>query len=141
MKKLWNQFKEYMNIEIDQEVARIENAKALKIILLIGFLNSLLLVVMNLAVLGRVRYETVIGTILFLFFLAFSFINWPELKIGITIKMEIVISILMAPIAIVEYLPEAKQAAFLYLILIAVSGNDIHTQFVEFVICRNARAI
>ncbi len=120
MKKLWNQFIEYMNIEVDRDIARIENSKALKMILSVGVLNSFLLLLLNRIILGRLRYETIIGCCVFLFFLAFSYINWPDLKYGITLELEIVIMILMIPITIVEYLPEKEETAFLFLILLVL---------------------
>ncbi|MCR5402208.1 MAG: GGDEF domain-containing protein [Butyrivibrio sp.] len=118
VKRLWNQFKEYMNIEVDREVARVENSKALKMILTVGLLNSLLLIVLDKIVFDRVRYVALIGCCIFLFFLAFSYMNWPELKDGITIEVELVTLLMLVPVGIIEYLPKAEDAAFLYLILL-----------------------
>lgn len=120
MKKLWNQFIEYMNIGVDWDIAKTENTKALKIILLVGLLNSLFLIILNKIVIGRLAYEAIIGGCIFLFFLAFSRINWSGLEHAITLELELVILILMIPIAIVEYLPESKQCAFMYLILLVL---------------------
>ncbi len=125
MKRLWNQFKEYMNIEVDREIARAENTKALKMILLIGLLNSLLLLVLDWAVLGELRYGAILGSCLFLFFLAFSYINWPDLKYGITLELELVILGIMYPIVIIEYLPTVEQSAFLSLILMVLFPSVI----------------
>ncbi len=125
MKKLWNQFITYMNIEVDRDIARVENTKALKLILLVGVLNSFLLLILDTVILGRVRHGAIIGTCVLLFLMAFSFVNWPDLKYGITLELELVSMGMMIPIGIVEYLPEATDAAFLYLILLVLIPSMI----------------
>ena len=120
MGKYLDQIKDYLTIDAGQEIARSENSKALRMILSIGLMNSLLLIILEKAVFGHVRYEAVIGSCIFLFFLAFSFMNWPDLKNGITLEMELVILGILILTAFVEYLPGTKQSAFLFLILLVL---------------------
>ncbi len=120
MKKLWNRFIEYMTIEVDRDVARVENAKALKMILVMGLLSNLLLLALYWIVLGQIHHGPILGCGLFLFLLAFSRINWPDLKNGITLELELVILLAMIPISIMEYLPEVQYPSFLYLILLVL---------------------
>ena len=120
MKNVWNRFKAYMNIIADPEIARTENTRTLKTILLIGFLNSLLLIVLEMAVHGQIHYGYLVGSGIFLFFMAFSFMNWPDLKHGITLEMELVILGILLFFAFIDYLPATQQSSFLFLILLVL---------------------
>ena len=128
MRMLWKRVREYLNIEADREIAQAKNTDALRVILLAGLLNSLLLLVLEMAVYGQVRPEVIIGGCVFLFFLAFSFMNWPDLKYGITLEMELVIMGMLALIAFVEYMPNVSQSGFLFLILLVLFPSLIFDQ-------------
>lgn len=120
IKKTWKRIKAYMNINVDHDIAVAENTKALRLLLLIGLLNSLLQMLLELAVYGKPGYEPILGGAVFLFFLAFSFMNWSDLKNGITTEMEVVILGMLLLIAFIDYLPGTKQSGFLFLILLVL---------------------
>ena len=117
---IWDRIKAFMNIEPDPEVAKRENHKAVKLILLTGFLNSLLLIALEKTMYGHIRFEVMIGLGIFAFFLAFSFVNWSVLKEHITGEMEIIIMIVLVLIAFVDYNPGVKVSAFLFPILLVL---------------------
>ena len=117
---IWHRITAYMNIEPDPEVAKSENLKALRLILMTGFLNSILLIVLEQALYGVSRYESKIGCGIFAFFLAFSFFNWSVLKDHITVEMELVILGMLLLVAFVDYNPGVKVSAFLFLIMLVL---------------------
>ena len=120
IKKVWSNIRDYMNIALDPDIARIENHRSLKLILLVGLIAALMRVGLERILYGRPTYESVIGSGLFAFFLAFSFMNWSALRNIVTLTMEIVILGMLILIAFADYRPGVKEAAFLFLILLVV---------------------
>lgn len=120
MKKIWVRIKEYMCIEPDPEVARIENFKSGRLILLFGILICILLALLEKWLYGKPHFEAMIGCGIFLFFLSFSFFNWVDLKTHVTGEMEGVILVMLLAVAFVDYFPMVTESAFLFLILLAL---------------------
>lgn len=119
-KSIWSKIREYMDIEPDPEVAKAENQKTVRLILLAGLLNSIFLIVLEKVFLGNPRNEMIIGCGFFVFFLAFTFVNWTSLKEHITVEMELMILAMLILIAFVDYFPGVRTSAFLFLIMLAL---------------------
>ena len=120
IEKVWSSIREYMNIALDPDIARIENHNSIKLILLIGLIASLMRIGLEKLLYEQPTYESMIGCGLFAFFLAFSFMNWPVLKNSATLTMEIVIFGMLVAIAFADYHPGVKGAAVDFLILLVV---------------------
>lgn len=120
IKKTWNRINVYMNIEPDPDIARDENYKAVKLILLIGLLVALMRAGLEKLLYGHATYEALFGCGIFAFFLAFSYVNWTYLRKTITFTMEMVILFILIVIAFADYYPGVTISAFLFLILLVV---------------------
>ena len=120
MKTIWNRIIGFLNIEPDPEIARAENFKTAKLILLIGLLGGLLRIALERILYGQPLYEAMIFCGVFGFLLIFCSVNWYDLKRFSTALVKMAILCILLAVAFFDYYPSVSVSAFLFLLLLVI---------------------
>ena len=120
MKTIWSKIIGFLNIEPDPVIARAENHKTAKLILLVGLAGSFLRIALEKALYGQPLYEAIIVCGVFCFLLIFSSVNWFDLRRFSTFLEELVILGILLGVAFFDYYPSVSISAFLFLLLLVI---------------------
>ena len=108
MKTIWDRIIGFLNIEPDPEIARAENFKTAKLILLIGLLGGLLRIALERILYGQPLYEAMIFCGVFGFLLIFCSVNWYDLKRFSTALVKMAILCILLAVAFFDYYPSVS---------------------------------